>query len=129
MDGGAAAYDVLNDDQDINQEEALARARAIVRDFPQALKRIGLEKEWKAVANGRAYDLEAAEHNLCGFYGVVPGRIRAAAAAVGIHVPAKASSHSVSSSARAGDWRPNPCTDLERKEWLAILKAGPRRSK
>jgi len=62
-------------------------------------------------------------------YGVVPGRIRAAAAAVGLHVPAKASSHSVSSSARAGDWRPNPCTDLERKEWLAILKAGPRRSK
>ena len=54
---------------------------------------------------------------------------RAAAAAVGIHVPAKASSHSVSSSARAGDWRPNPCTDLERKEWLAILKGGPRRSK
>ena len=69
------------------------------------------------------------EHNLCGWYGVVPGRIRAAAAAVGIHVPAKASSHSVSSSARAGDWRPNPCTDLERKEWLAILKKGPRRSK
>ena len=60
---------------------------------------------------------------------MVPGRIRAAAAAVGLHVPAKASSHSVSSSARAGDWRPNPCTDLERKEWLAILKAGPRRSK
>ena len=28
----AAAYDVLNDDQDINQEEALARARAIVKD-------------------------------------------------------------------------------------------------
>ena len=26
MDGGEAAYDVLNDDQDINQEEALARA-------------------------------------------------------------------------------------------------------
>jgi hypothetical protein len=129
MDGGAAAYDVLNDDQDINQEEALARARAIVKDFPAALRRIGLEKEWKAVAGGRKYDLEAAEHNLCGFYGVVPGRIRAAAAAVGIHVPAKASSHSVSSSARAGDWRPNPCTDLERKEWLAILKEGPRRSK
>ena len=126
MDGGDAAYDVLNDDQDINQEEALARARAIVKDFPKALKRIGLEKEWKAVANGRAYDLEAAEHNLCGWFGVVPGRIRAAAAAVGLHVPAKASSHSVSSSARAGDWRPNPCTDLERKEWLAILKAGPR---
>ena len=88
-----------------------------------------MEKEWNAVAGGRKYDLEAAEHNLCGFYGVVPGRIRAAAAAVGLHVPAKASSHSVSSSARAGDWRPNPCTDLERKEWLAILKAGPRRSK
>ena len=66
MDGGAAAYDVLNDDQDINQEEALARARAIVRDFPAALRRIGLEEEWNAVANGRAYDLEAAEHNLCG---------------------------------------------------------------
>jgi hypothetical protein len=129
MDGGAAAYDVLNDDQDINQEEALARARAIVRDFPAALRRIGLEEEWNAVAGGRAYDLEAAEHNLCGWYGVVPGRIRAAAAAVGLHVPAKASSHSVSSSARAGDWRPNPCTDLERKEWLAILKQGPRRSK
>ena len=129
MDGGEAAYDVLNDDQDINQEEALARARAIVKDFPQALKRIGLEKEWNAVAKGRAYDLEAAEHNLCGWYGVVPGRIRSAAAAVGLHVPAKASSHSVSSSARAGDWRPNPCTDLERKEWLAMLKAGPRRSK
>ena len=129
MDGGEAAYDVINDDQDINQEEALARARAIVKDFPKALKRIGLEKEWKAVANGRAYDLEAAEHNLCGWFGVVPGRIRSAAAAVGLHVPAKASSHSVSSSARAGDWRPNPCTDLERKEWLAILKAGPRRSK
>ena len=129
MDGGEAAYDVLNDDQDINQEEALARARAIVKDFPAALRRIGLEKEWNAVAGGRKYDLEAAEHNLCGWFGVVPGRIRAAAAAVGIHVPAKASSHSVSSSARAGDWRPNPCTDLERKEWLAILKAGPRRSK
>ena len=129
MDGGEAAYDVLNDDQDINQEEALARARAIVKDFPAALERIGLAKEWKAVAGGRKYDLEAAEHNLCGWYGVVPGRIRAAAAAVGLHVPAKASSHSVSSSARAGDWRPNPCTDLERKEWLAILKAGPRRSK
>ena len=67
MDGGEAAYDVLNDDQDINQEEALARARAIVKDFPQALKRIGLEKEWKAVAGGRRYDLEAAEHNLCGW--------------------------------------------------------------
>ena len=129
MDGGEAAYDVLNDDQDINQEEALARARAIVRDFPAALRRIGLEEEWNAVANGRAYDLEAAEHNLCGWFGVVPGRIRAAAAAVGIHVPAKASSHSVSSSARAGDWRPSPCTDLERKERLAILKEGPRRSK
>ena len=35
MDGGAAAYDVLNDDQDINQEEALERARAIVKDFPR----------------------------------------------------------------------------------------------
>ena len=67
MDGGEAAYDVLNDDQDINQEEALARARAIVKDFPAALRRIGLEKEWKAVANGRTYDLEAAEHNLCGW--------------------------------------------------------------
>ena len=33
MDGGEAAYDVINDDQDINQEEALARARAIVKDF------------------------------------------------------------------------------------------------
>ncbi len=129
MDGGEEAYDVINDDQDINQEEALERARAIVKDFPAALRRIGLEEEWNAVANGRAYDLEAAEHNLCGWYGVVPGRIRAAAAAVGIHVPAKASSHSVSSSARAGDWRPNRCTDLERKEWLAILKEGPRRSK
>ena len=38
MDGGEAAYDVLNDDQDINQEEALARARAIVKDFPAALR-------------------------------------------------------------------------------------------
>ena len=53
MDGGEAAYDVLNDDQDINQEEALARARAIVKDFPAALRRIGLEEEWKAVAGGR----------------------------------------------------------------------------
>ena len=71
MDGGAAAYDVLNDDQDINQEEALARARAIVKDFPKALKRIGLEEEWNAVAGGRKYDLEAAEHNLCGWYSAV----------------------------------------------------------
>ena len=103
-----------------------SRRSGCAQDFPAALRRIGLEKEWNAVAGGRKYDLEAAEHNLCGWFGVVPGRIRAAAAAVGLHVPAKASSHSVSSSARAGDWRPNPCTDLERKEWLAILKAGPR---
>ena len=40
MDGGEAAYDVINDDQDINQEEALERARAIVQDFPAALRRI-----------------------------------------------------------------------------------------
>ena len=38
-----------------------------MKDFPAALRRIGLEEEWKAVANGRAYDLEAAEHNLCGW--------------------------------------------------------------
>ena len=55
MDGGAAAYDVLNDDQDINQEEALERARAIVKDFPQALKRIGLEQYVNDLARNLPY--------------------------------------------------------------------------
>ena len=84
---------------------------------------------WKSTSELAQYRVDGVGRPKFDFhtgYGVVPGRIRAAAAAVGLHVPAKASSHSVSSSARAGDWRPNPCTDLERKEWLAILKAGPR---
>ena len=85
---------------------------------------------WKSTSELAQYRVDGVGRPKFDFhtgYGVVPGRIRAAAAAVGIHVPAKASSHSVSSSARAGDWRPNPCTDLERKEWLAILAQAAKR--
>ena len=63
MDGGEAAYDVLNDDQDINQEEALARAghrEGLPRRAPSDRVGGGVERR----RDGRAYDIEAAEHNL-----------------------------------------------------------------
>ena len=104
-----------------SRDSALAASFIIFALFALASRATSTSRRWRHVSRHRR---DAPRR-----YGVVPGRIRAAAAAVGLHVPAKASSHSVSSSARAGDWRPNPCTDLERKEWLAILKESPRRSK
>ena len=82
MDGSDAALDVLRNDTDTSQAAALGRAQKIVKDFPKALSRLGLLEEWTALAGGRDYDLETVEHLLCGWYGVVPSRIRAAVSAL-----------------------------------------------
>lgn len=127
LDGGEDSYGVLWHDTDTNQAAALVRAQTVVRDFPLALRRLGLQDAWQAVAGGREYDLETAEHLLCGWYGVVPARIRSAVCALDLSGldPRKAGgAHSVSTSTHAGEWRPNRCTDLEREEWLKQLATG-----
>ena len=55
----------------------------------------------------------------------MPERIRTALVAVGLDAARKhkgGGAHSVSTSTQAGSWRPNPCTDLERAEWLALVR-------
>ena len=40
----------------------LQKAREIVRDFPEAIKRVGQEKNWAIISQGRLMDLETVEH-------------------------------------------------------------------
>ena len=61
-------------------EMTLERSQRIVSAMPAALERMGLWKEWVRLSGGRAYDLETAEHLLCGWYGKVPGMCRDALA-------------------------------------------------
>lgn len=128
MDGCAEARAVLDKDTDAKQGETLARARRIVADWPQALSRMGLADAWDGLARGRTYDLETAEHLLCGFYGLVPDLMRRCSKAVQGDAPAGGGggggAHSLSTSKRAAQWAPNPATNLEWADWQK-MRGGP----